>query len=88
MSVLETFNHMKYLGLPSLIGRNKMEIFSFINDRVWIRVHSWKNKLLSMADKEILIKTIAQSIPTYTMSVFLLPLSLCDDIEKIFNSFW
>ena len=30
----------------------------------------WKEKLLSNAEKEILIKTMAQAMPTYTMRVF------------------
>jgi hypothetical protein len=25
----------KYLGLPSVIGRNRTTVFSFIKDRVW-----------------------------------------------------
>jgi hypothetical protein len=34
-----------------------------------------------------MIKSIMQSIPTYVMSIFLLPSTLLDDIEKMLNSF-
>ena len=44
--------------------------------------------LLSRAGKEILIKVVAQSIPTYTMSVFLLPLKLCDELNSLCAKFW
>lgn len=37
----------------------------------------WKEKLLSNTWKEILIKTMTQEIPTYTMSIFQLPNALC-----------
>lgn len=36
----------------------------------------------------MLIKFVLQSIPTYFMSLFTLPSSLCDEIEKMINSFW
>ena len=48
----------------------------------------WKEKLLSQAGKEIMIKAIIQSIPTYSMSVFRLPTSLCKDIEAMIKKFW
>ena len=59
-----------YLGLPTLIRWAKYHTFSFLKDRVWKKLQSWKCMLLSRAGKEILIKAMAQSIPTYTMSVF------------------
>lgn len=40
--------------------------------------------LLSKAGKEVLIMAVAQSIPTYTMSVFQLPLKLCDELSAKF----
>lgn len=38
--------------------------------------------------KEILLKSVIQVVPSYVMSVFLLPISLCEEIERMMNSFW
>ena len=47
-----------------------------------------EEKLLSQVGREILIKTVVQAIPTYTMSCFKLPLGLCNDIESLIRKFW
>lgn len=36
----------------------------------------------------VFIKSVLQAIPTYVMSCFLLPKTLCDAIESIFNQYW
>ena len=48
----------------------------------------WKEKLLSIGGREILIKLVAQVVPTYTMSCFQLPKTLCNDLERIMRNFW
>jgi len=45
-------------------------------------------KLLSKYGKEILIKVVAQSIPTYTMSCFDLTKGLCDELNMIIGRYW
>ncbi|KAM6593604.1 hypothetical protein CsatA_001307 [Cannabis sativa] len=77
-----------YLGLPNIIGRNKNVVLGFIKNKVIARINSWDGKFLSRAGKEILLKTVIQSLPTYAMSVFLLPISTCNEIEKLMASFW
>lgn len=68
--------HEKYLGFTSLVGRNKRYSFNEIKENLSKKLVGWKEKLLSKAGKEVLIKVVAQAIPTYTMSCFKLPNSL------------
>ena len=88
LGVKEVVKFESYLGLLTLIGRDKYNTFAFLKDRVWKKLQGWKGMLLSRAGKEILIKAVAQSIPTYTMSVFLLPLKLCDELNSLCAKFW
>ena len=78
----------KYLGLPASVGRNKKKSFSAIKDRIWKKLKGWKEKLLSQAGREVLIKAVIQVIPTYTMSCFKLPKCLVQDIESLTRKFW
>lgn len=43
---------------------------------------------MSRAGREVLIKSVLQAILSYVMSIFLIPESLGDDIQKLMNSFW
>ena len=63
----------KYLGLPALVGADRSDCFRHLIDRIVQRVGGWKEKLLSMGGKEVLIKSIAQAVPTYAMMVFKIP---------------
>src|ERR1044072_4691938 len=86
VKAVESFG--KYLGLPTIMGRPKSQVFSFVRDRVWKKLKGWKEKALSQAGREVLIKVVVQAIPSYVMGCFLIPLSLCDQIEKMVNRFF
>ena len=51
--------HETYLGLPSLIGRSKTNSFAQLKGKVAKKLSRWKEKLLSVAGKEVLIKAVA-----------------------------
>ena len=78
----------KYLGLPSVIGKSKNQVFVEIREKVGKKLSGWKERMLSMGEKEILIKAITQAIPTYTISCFQLPKGLCEDLERMKRNFW
>ncbi|XP_037496639.1 uncharacterized protein LOC119371133 [Jatropha curcas] len=87
LGVFNPFEGGSYLGLPSLISRNKRQVLGFLKERMWKHINSWSNRFLSKARREILIKSVILALPAYCMSVFELPLCLCDDLEKMMNSF-
>jgi hypothetical protein len=77
-----------YLGLPTLVGKSRVKAFKAIKEKVIRKLNNWKAKLLTLAGKEILLKAVVQAIPSYFMSVFLLPISLCKDLNRLMQSFW
>jgi hypothetical protein len=76
-----------YLGLYALVGRSRNREFQNIKERVNKRVNDWKAKFLSHAGKEVLLKAIIQVI-SLSMSIFLLPKTLCSDLNGIMQKFW
>jgi hypothetical protein len=88
LEVKAVTSHSRYLGLPVLFGRSKKEIFSFVKDRIWKKIKGWKEKCLSRAGKETLIKAVAQAIPNYIMSCYKIPDGCCREIEGMLAKFW
>jgi hypothetical protein len=48
----------------------------------------WGEKLFSYATRETLIKSVAQAIPTYSMSCFLLVWDTCKKITSAVVNYW
>jgi hypothetical protein len=90
-STLEVNNETlseKYLGMSSDVGRSRNGAFKFLKDRLWKRILGWMEQLLSAGGKEILIKSIAQAVPTYSMSCFRLPRGLSLHLNSLIRNFW
>ena len=71
-----------------VVGRSKVNTFRGLHDKIAKRVTRWKEKFNSRAEREILIKSVAQVIPTYTMSIFKIPKSPCDDLNSMMAKYW
>ena len=71
-----------YLGLPMVGGKSKVDTFKGLHERITKKVMGWKEKFISKAGREILIKSIAQAIPTYTVGIFKIPKALCDTLNS------
>lgn len=73
--------HDRYLGLSVFVGKAKKATFAY-------KLNGWHGNLLSNARKELLIKTVAQAIPLYTMQTFILPKTLCNELNQMVDQFW
>ncbi|KAG8496161.1 hypothetical protein CXB51_009002 [Gossypium anomalum] len=77
-------NCEKYLGLSNMIGRKKSSAFQHLKDHIKMKIDSWSTRFLSQGG----IKAVLQAIQAYTMGCFLLPKSICEDMEQIIAKFW
>ena len=87
LQVEKTVFEARYLGLPTPLSRMKGPRFQYIKERLK-HLKDYSEKHMSIAAKEVLIKAVAQALPTYVMSIFKLPLGLCDDLTSIIREFW
>jgi hypothetical protein len=78
----------KYLGLPALVGADRSDCFEHFIERLIQRINGWKEKMLSIDGKEILLKVVAQAIPVYAMLVFLIPKGVCKRMMDAISRFW
>ena len=78
----------KYLRLPEHFGRHKKDLFTSIVEKIRQRSASWSTRFLSKAGKLTMLDSVLSAIPTYTMSCFQLPMSLCKRIQSVLTRFW
>lgn len=80
-------NMGKYLGIPLHHTRVNRNTYQFVIDKVRKRLSIWKLKKFSFAGKTTLVQSVLNTIAIYYMQSTTLPVSVCDDIDKISRSF-
>lgn len=78
----------KYLGLPTALGRSTKEAFEYMPTRVKKLVGAWSGKEVSCAGREVLLKSVAQAVPTYPRSWFLIPKDTCRKMKAVISNYW
>ncbi len=78
----------RYLGVPAMVGQKKKGYFQELQHRFMKKLNGWYTKGFSRAGKEVLIKVVAQAIPSYAMGVFRLPVGFCNELQRKFTAFW
>ena len=78
----------RYLELPMASEKSKMNTFMDLQEKIFKRVSRWKEKFISKAGSEILIKIVAQAIQTYSISLFKLPKAICYSINVLLAKYW
>ena len=69
-------------------GKSKVNMFKGLQERITKKVMGWKENFISKVGREILIKIVAQVIPTYTMGIFKIPKALCDTLNSTLAKYW
>jgi hypothetical protein len=84
----ETFSE-RYLGLPTAVGQITSGTFDHIGERARAKIQGWSEKLLACAGREVLLKSVVQAMPTYSMSTFRLTKKTCKSITSpMAHYFW
>lgn len=78
---------MKYLGIPLTGKRISNADCRVLIDKVKSRIQNWRNKTLSFAGRLQLVSSVLSSLHVYWASMFLLPVHVCDSIDKILKKF-
>lgn len=60
----------------------------WILERIKGKVEGWKEPYLNHAGKEVLIKVVIQTMPSYAMAMILFPKSLCKTPNSMVARFW
>lgn len=51
-------SYEKYLDLPAVVGKSRVNTFRNIKERIWQKINNWKKKFLTQVGREVLIKTV------------------------------
>ncbi|GJY44922.1 RNA-directed DNA polymerase, eukaryota, reverse transcriptase zinc-binding domain protein [Tanacetum coccineum] len=78
---------IRYLGVPLTSKRLRAKECKSLIDKVESKVSSWKNKCLSYAGRLMLVASVLETIHVYWAFVFLLPIGIIEDINKLLKNF-
>ncbi|GJZ34169.1 RNA-directed DNA polymerase, eukaryota, reverse transcriptase zinc-binding domain protein [Tanacetum coccineum] len=78
---------IKYLGVPLLAKRLGVKDCQSLIDNVENRINCWKNKFLSYAGRIQLIASVLSTMQQYWASVYMLPKTVTNELEKLFKKF-
>ena len=78
----------RYIGLPKAVGRITGGTFDHIGERIRSKLQGGVERLISCTGREVRIKAVAQSIPTYIMSCFQLTKKVCKKLASLMAKYW
>ena len=74
---------IQYLGLPLGSRPCSKAFWDPVIRKIEKRLTPWKRKLLSKGGRLVLIKSVLNSIPSYFLSIFKMPVGVASRIEKM-----
>lgn len=88
LQMMEANTSITYLGLPNMMGQSKSVTLGFLKEKVRKRVLNWDGRSITEAGKEVLVKLVVQTLPTYVMNVFLVPINIIKEFKRVILKYW
>lgn len=88
LGILAEGGDSKYLGLPESLKGSKIQLFSYIKERMSKKISGWHARTLSQGGKEVIIKSVASALPVSAMSCYKLPKTICSNLASAIANFW
>ena len=79
---------MKYLGILVRCNMARCSNWSAITQKFFSKLTLWKARLLSAGSQMYLIKSVLGYLPTYYMSLYLMPSAIQKKLESMPNNFF
>lgn len=83
----QTDDFGNYLGVSLFHSRVKKSMFQFLVDKVQQRLNGFDAKLLLLAGRVTLAKSVLLTIPGYFMQAAIIPIGICEKIEQVLRRF-
>lgn len=83
LNMKECAHEGKYLGSPFCRFRTKNTEFNYVVDKLATKLAGWKSRHLSMAGRTTLIRAVTSVLLSYIMQLYLLPVSICNKIDRL-----
>ena len=71
-----------YLGIPLLQDKSKIRSYSYVLNKVKRRLSRWKRRCLSLARRTVLVRSVINVIPFYSMMVAKILTPIVNEIER------
>ncbi|XP_031741727.1 uncharacterized protein LOC116403921 [Cucumis sativus] len=78
---------VSYLGLPLLSGRLRSSDCDPLIQCITSRIRCWSARVLSFAGRLQLVRSVLRSLQVYWASVFMLPMKVHRDVDKILRAY-
>ena len=78
---------MSYLGMPLGASHNSPSIWNLILEKIEQKLAGWKKLYLSKRGRLMLFKSTLSNLPTYFLSLFIIPTHVANKIEKLQRDF-
>jgi hypothetical protein len=78
---------IQYLGLPLTLGRIKMVHLQYIQDKARGKLAGWQGKLVNIAGRRELVRSVLSSLPVYLLTVIKAPKKFLKELDKVRKKF-